>query len=77
MPDERHQMEYLSRTRTEPVACVARAKVVLAVANGAAAWSLSTLQEVLRRVLDGLPGVRTYTIWGVLHDARFTWSKDP
>ena len=41
-----------------------------------ATWSLSTLQEALRRAPDGLPGVSPYTIWCVLHDAGFTWDKD-
>jgi len=41
-----------------------------------ATWSLSTLQGALRRASDGLPGVSTYTIWCVLHDAVFTWDKD-
>ena len=41
-----------------------------------ATWSLSTLQGALRRAPDGLPTISTYTIWGVLHDAGFTWDKD-
>jgi transposase len=41
-----------------------------------ATWSLSTLQGALRRAPDGLPGVSTYTIWCVLHDAGFTWDRD-
>lgn len=41
-----------------------------------ATWSLSTLQGALRRAPDRLPGVSTYTIWCVLHDAGFTWDKD-
>lgn len=44
--------------------------------DGTATWSLTTLQRALRRVPDSLPGVSTYTIWCVLHDAGFTWSKD-
>jgi transposase len=40
-----------------------------------ATWSLTTLQGALRRAPDGLPGISTYTIWCVLHDAGFTWSK--
>lgn len=141
--DERHHLEQVSRSRTAPAAHVARAKEVLAVADGVsfeaaaraagrtsgdavahlvarfnrggtdalierhgggqpkrytdreqvrilqearrepdrdkdktATWSLSTLQGALRRAPDGLPGVSTYTIWCVLHDAGFTWSKD-
>jgi transposase len=41
-----------------------------------ATWSLSTLQGALRRAPDGLPGISTYTIWCVLHDAGFAWDKD-
>jgi transposase len=142
-PHERQHLEHVSRSRTEPAAHVARAKKLLAVADGAsfeaaarlagrksgdavahlvarfnrdgidavierhgggqpkryiqheherilqefrrepdrdqdktASWSLSTLQAALRRAPDGLPGVSTYTIWCILHDAGFTWSKD-
>jgi transposase len=45
-------------------------------ADGTATWSLSTLQRALRRAPDGLPGVSTYTIWCVLHEAGFDWGKD-
>ena len=41
-----------------------------------ATWSLSILQGALRLAPDRLPGISTYTIWCVLHDARFTWDKD-
>jgi len=44
--------------------------------DGTATWSLSTLQRALREAPDGLPNVSTYTIWGVLHDADWTWQKD-
>ncbi len=44
--------------------------------DGTATWSLTTLQGALRRAPDGLPQVSTYTIWWVLHDAGFTWTKD-
>jgi transposase len=44
--------------------------------DGTAAWSLTTLQRALRRAPDGLPGISTYTIWCVLHDAGFVWTKD-
>lgn len=44
--------------------------------DGTATWSLSTLQRALRRADDGLPAISTFTIWGVLHDAGFTWTKD-
>ena len=45
-------------------------------ADGTATWSLSTLQRALRRAPDGLPGISTYTIWCVLHEAGLTWGKD-
>jgi len=38
-------------------------------ADGTASWSLTTLQKALRSAPDGLPGVSTYTIWRVLHEA--------
>jgi transposase len=44
--------------------------------DGTATWSLTTLQRALRRAADGLPGVSTYTVWCVLHDAGMTWGKD-
>ena len=44
--------------------------------DGTATWSLNTLQRALRNAPDGLPGVSTYTIWAVLHDAGITWQKD-
>lgn len=141
--DERAQLEWISRSHTEPAAQVARAKELLAVAAGSrfteaarragrcsgdavaqlvarfnrdglaaleaghgggqpkryteieqerilrevrreperdkdktATWSLTTLQGALRRAPDGLPLVSTYTIWCVLHDAGFRWTKD-
>lgn len=141
--DDRLALEQVSRSHTAPAAEVARAKELLAVADGApfeaaaraagrrsgdavahlvarfnrdgldalverhgggqpkrytqaeqerilqevrrepdrdkdktATWSLTTLQGALRRAADGLPEVSTYTIWCVLHDAGFTWSKD-
>lgn len=44
--------------------------------DGTATWSLNTLQRALRHADDGLPTISTYTIWCVLHDAGFVWSKD-
>jgi transposase len=44
--------------------------------DGTATWSLTTLQRALRHAPDGLPSVSTYTIWCVLHDAGFVWTKD-
>jgi transposase len=44
--------------------------------DGTATWSLTMLQRALRHAPDGLPGISTYTIWCVLHDAGFVWTKD-
>jgi transposase len=44
--------------------------------DGTASWSLTTLQRAVRRAPDGLPGVSTFTIWCVLHDAGFRWGRD-
>ena len=44
--------------------------------DGTATWSLSTLQRALREAPDGFPGISTYTIGCVLHDADWTWQKD-
>jgi transposase len=44
--------------------------------DGTATWSLTTLQRALRRAPDGLPGISTYTIWCVLHEAGVRWGKD-
>ena len=41
--------------------------------DGTATWSLSTLQRALRQ--QSLPGVSTYTIWRVLHEAGLSWQK--
>ena len=41
-----------------------------------ATWSLTTLQQALRRAEDGLPEVSTYTIWCVLHEADLSWQRD-
>jgi len=44
--------------------------------DGTATWSLSTLQIALREAPDGLPGVSTYIIWDILHNAGWTWQKN-
>src|SRR5216683_4001515 len=44
--------------------------------DGAATWSLTTLQRALQRAPDGLPFVSTYTIWIVLHEAGLSWQRD-
>ena len=43
--------------------------------DGTAAWSLSTLRKALRSAADGLPGVSTYTIWAVLHEAGYSFQR--
>lgn len=43
--------------------------------DGTATWSLSTLKKALRQAADGLPSVSTYTIWGVLHEAGFSYQR--
>ena len=45
-------------------------------ADGTATWSLSTLRRALHRAPDGLPGVREYTLWGVLRGAGRRWQRD-
>lgn len=42
--------------------------------DGTATWSLSTLQRALRQ--ESLPGVSTYTIWRVLHEAGLSWQRN-
>jgi transposase len=41
--------------------------------DGTTSWSLMTLRRALRRAPDGLPGVSTYTIGRVLHEAGYRW----
>jgi transposase len=43
--------------------------------DGTASWSLSTLRRSLRAAPDGLPGVSTYTIWEVLHEAGASYQR--
>jgi transposase len=43
--------------------------------DGTATWSLSALQQVLRRAPDGLPSVSTYTLWNVLHEAGYSYQQ--
>jgi transposase len=40
--------------------------------DGTATWSLKCLQQTLRQEL---PGISTYTIWCVLHEAGLSWQK--
>ena len=44
--------------------------------DGTASWSLSTLQQALRRAGDGLPQVSTFTIWMTLRQAGWSWRQD-
>ena len=39
-------------------------------------WSLTTLQQALRRAPDGLPAVSTATILHALWEAGYTWQRD-
>ncbi len=43
--------------------------------DGTATWSLSTLQEALRRGPDGLQQVSTYTIRQVLQASGYRWQR--
>src|SRR5450755_1400760 len=43
--------------------------------DGTATWSLTTLRAALRRAVDGLPQVSTFTIWRVVHGAGLTWQR--
>jgi transposase len=44
--------------------------------DGTASWTLSTLQQALRRAPDGLPHVSTFTIWATLRQAGWSWQLD-
>jgi len=44
--------------------------------DGTATWSLTTLQQALRRATDGLPQISTYTIWMTLRQAGWSWQQD-
>jgi transposase len=43
--------------------------------DGTATWSLSTLQRTLRQAEDGLPQISTYTIYGILQAAGWSWQE--
>jgi len=43
--------------------------------DGGATWSLSLLQAALRSAADGLPGVSTFTIREVLHEAGYSFQR--
>ncbi|HEV2458430.1 MAG TPA: helix-turn-helix domain-containing protein [Ktedonobacterales bacterium] len=64
-------------TSTERERILAEARRVPTPApDGTATWSLVTLQRALRRAPDGLAQVSTFTIWGVLHDAGWSWQRN-
>jgi transposase len=84
--EERNWLERISRAHSEPAAHVARAKEILAVADGQSytkaaqmagtnTWSLTTLQKALRKAEDGLPEISTERIWVILQEAGFRWQK--
>ena len=43
--------------------------------DGTATWSLTLLQRALRKAVDGLPQVSTWTILWVLWGAGYTWQE--
>ncbi len=43
--------------------------------DGTNTWSLTTLQQVLRKATDGLPEISTERIWVILQEAGFRWQK--
>ena len=43
--------------------------------DGTATWSLSLLKKTLRAAADGLPGVSTFTLWQVLHEAGYSYQR--
>ena len=43
--------------------------------DGTAPWPLSVRKRVLRQAPDGLPGVSTYTLWDVLHQAGSSYQQ--
>lgn len=67
-------MKYSATERMRIVAEVARRPT--AAADGTNSWSLTTLQNALRRAADGLPEVSTETIGRVLHAAGYEWQAD-
>ena len=44
--------------------------------DGTATWSLTTLQQALRRAPDGLPRVSTKVILQTLWDAGYSWQRE-
>ena len=65
------QVQYTAREREQILAQARRTPD--REQDGTATWSLSTLQRALRQ--ESLPGVSTYTIWRVLHEAGLSWQR--
>lgn len=65
------RMQYTAQERQQILAQVRRTPD--REQDGTATWSLNTLQRALRQ--ESLPGVSTYTIWRVLHEAGLSWQK--
>ena len=68
-----HQPTYDAAARERILREAARAPTP--EADGAAAWSLTTLRRALRAAPDGLPRVSTFTIWRVLRGAGYTFQR--
>jgi len=66
-------MRYGSNERERVLAEVRRAPD--RARDGTATWSLSTLQRALRQAEDGLPQISTYTIYGILQEAGWSWQE--
>lgn len=43
--------------------------------DGTNTWSLTSIQQSLRKAEDGLPGISTERIWVILQEAGFRWQK--
>jgi transposase len=65
------QVQYTAHEREQILAQVRRTPD--REQDGTATWSLNTLQRALHQ--GSLPGVSTYTIWRVLHEAGLSWQR--
>src|SRR5438093_11489460 len=90
-PEERSHLERVSRALGLPAALVARAKALLAVANGhsyieaahlagrrtgdAVAALVSLFNRRGLAALEPRHAGGTYTIWCVLHEAGLSWQR--
>jgi transposase len=43
--------------------------------EGTNTWSLTSLQQALRKAEDGMPAISTERIWVILQEAGFRWQK--